>query len=465
MIIKKKIVNKEKKYSSLTLTKYRSIEIDEPNIFNGLTFINLSHCKLEILESGTFANLNSLETLFLNNNELKKIEPDCFTGCNGLTYINLSHCKLEILESGTFANLNSLVNLFLNNNELKKIEPDCFTGCNGLTYINLSHCKLEILESGTFANLNSLETLFLNNNELKKIEADCFTGCNGLTYINLSHCKLEILESGTFANLNSLETLFLNNNNLIYFNNNLQHHCNINLNGNFLNNENHPLLTPLRNHLGNIEQNLSHYEYFKTIINESNFNDLINYLANIHKDLFSKNIFIIFYIITHYLLNIDIFTSELEIKVIINKFLDNYIDSYTKKFIKHLKITNQQNTNIQIKNYFSSKFNSYIIEEEFNMVLLRMLKSLLNVYINTDFKNTFIKKISIIKNYIMTKNVSQNYKKDSNIMTKNISQNYKKNYNIIMNSNSISKKIGNRVELNMLIKSINEKFKLPNNIN
>ena len=99
------------------------------------------------------------------------------------------------------------------------------------------------------------------------------------------------------------------------------------------------------------------------------------------------------------------------------------------------------------------------------MVLLRMLKSLLNIYINTDFNNTFIKKISIIKNYIMTKNLSQNYKKDSNIMTKNISQNYKKNYNIIMNSNSISKKIGNRVELNMLIKSINEKFKLPNNIN
>ena len=299
----------------------------------------------------------------------------------------------------------------------------------------------------------------------RSIEIDEPNIFNGLTFINLSHCKLEILESGTFANLNSLVNLFLNNNNLIYFNNNLQHHCNINLNGNFLNNENHPLLTPLRNYLGNIEQNLSHYEYFKTIINESNFNDLINYLANIHKDLFSKNIFIIFYIITHYLLNINIFTSELEIKVIINKFLDNYIDSYTKKFIKHLKITNQQNTNIQIKNYFSSKFNSYIIEQEFNMVLLRMLKSLLNLYINTDFKNTFIKKISIIKNYIMTKNVSQNYKKNSNIMTKNISQNYKKNYNIIMNSNSISKKIGNRVELNMLIKSINEKFKLPNNIN
>ena len=278
---------------------------------------------------------------------------------------------------------------------------------DGLKSINLEYCNLEVLENRTFTGLKSLEIINLRfNTSLKVIEPNCFIHCNNLKSINLEYCNLEILENRTFTGLKLLEIINLRFNNLIYFYSTSLLNNNIILNQNFLDKENHELLLPLKNYLGNIQQDLSHYEYFKIIINKNNFKNLIIYLVNIDKDLFNKNIFIIFYIIVFYLLRIDIFTDKQEIKDIINKFLDSYMDSYTIKFIKKLKISKIKDTDNLIKSYFSSKFNDYIINREFNILILKMLRSLQSIYINIDLKNIISNKINIIKDYIMTKDIS-----------------------------------------------------------
>jgi uncharacterized protein YuzB (UPF0349 family) len=381
MIINKKVVNREKNKINLK-NKFISINISNPSIFNGIKIININNSNLEELKSGTFAGLESLESINLDNNvRLKIIEQNCFEGCKNLKIISLVYCALEELKSGTFAGLESLESINLNRDKnLHTIESRCFEECNKLKIINLSECNLRGL---IIKDLTSLEVINLSHNDnLSIMEPGCFKGCTNLKIINLSECNLQVLESETFEGLHKELKINLTNNNLIYIDDTSSYK---NLTYNFLNIrfpgvKNNDLLEPLiillNNSKGSEEnmKKITYYKYF--IINKSgDLNIIIDYLLNQTDKLLQKNIFIIVSILLKRLLDINIFIKNKHSNTTI-------ILSFIKHYLSRDKVNNI------IENKIENKIKN-ITKKNYNKLMFKIIKILCiyYYYFNKDIYN------------------------------------------------------------------------------
>ena len=323
-------------------------------IYCSPTDIDLSNCNLETIDIHMFTELYKLISINLSfNRNLKKIKKKSFSHLPELKYINLSHCNLEIIETNAFKNLELSILDLSNNRNLKNIK-DIFSGLY-LKNIYLSNCDLHEITSELFY-LNGLKEIDLSYNRNLKYLEDNFFLNEELGNINLSNCNLQIIKGYYRLGYQRLGYqnygrrmchINLDNNNLIYYyglNENLsfnhnyfKYHYGINenvrFNRNYFNNEEHPFLTKLRNKL-NENYNSSfytHYNYFKNLDKTDiiKINIIIDYILNLYEienNLFKKNIIIIFYIINILLTNVNIFEYDLELKTLIENFIDYFLN-------------------------------------------------------------------------------------------------------------------------------------------
>ncbi|XP_076233015.1 uncharacterized protein LOC143178333 [Calliopsis andreniformis] len=166
------------------------------NPLESLEYLDMSYCNLGYVGNNTFAHMTSLKKLILSGN------------------------KLHTLEEGLFANLMRLESLELNNCDLKiPIDPKVFgdrTSTN-IIELKLSGNPLEVPEDGPLLpkQLSNIEILDLSNCNLSHLNENIFSRTRNLTQLNLSGNNISGTENLLcLRKLRSLEHLDLSNNNL-----------------------------------------------------------------------------------------------------------------------------------------------------------------------------------------------------------------------------------------------------------
>ncbi|KAL3977460.1 biotinidase [Sarotherodon galilaeus] len=220
--------------------------------------LDLSHNKLQVLDSTLFSKLQHLKEIKLNHNGLEEI-PDLGPYASNITVLILANNKitaiseaqlrpflaLETLDlsnnnvveikSGSFPAL-PLKNLFLNNNRLSSLEPGCFTNLSStlqvlrlnrnrlpnigpkiftlphLQHLELSRNRVRRVDGLTFQHLPSLRSLKMQRNGLNRLMDGCFWGLGDMEVLQLDYNNLTEVSKGWLYGLKSLQQLHLSHN-------------------------------------------------------------------------------------------------------------------------------------------------------------------------------------------------------------------------------------------------------------
>ncbi|XP_003703969.2 uncharacterized protein LOC100882777 [Megachile rotundata] len=166
------------------------------NPLESLEYLDMSYCNLGYVGNYTFSHMTFLKKLILSGN------------------------KLHTLEEGLFANLTRLESLELNNCDLKTpIDPKVFGDrtSTDIIELKLSGNPLEVPESGSLLpeQFSNLETLDLSNCGLLHLNENLFTSAKNLTQLNLSGNNISRVENlACLKKLRALQHLDISNNNL-----------------------------------------------------------------------------------------------------------------------------------------------------------------------------------------------------------------------------------------------------------
>ncbi len=192
----------------------RSLQPDDFSGLTALTYLFLNNNELSSLPTGVFSDLSALDRLFLASNELSSLPAGVFTGLTSLELLSLDNNELRELPDDVFSGLTALQDLYLSDNELVSLTAGAFSSLSSLDRLHLSENKLSSLPDDVFSDLSALRFLILTNNELSSLTAGVFTGLEALDKLYLAHNELSSLTADAFSGLSALELLYLDNNDL-----------------------------------------------------------------------------------------------------------------------------------------------------------------------------------------------------------------------------------------------------------
>lgn len=151
----------------------------EPEAFLNVKIhsIDIVHNDLGALTKGMFVNI-SVRLFFLNDNNITAVEPGTFDTIHpydrhGSIMLSLHGNLLESIKRGIFNNL-KLNTLYLQNNQIKFVEKGAFNNISGLKHLDLSNNLLETIGVGIFKNLGDSLYLKLTKNKIKFVNPKAF---------------------------------------------------------------------------------------------------------------------------------------------------------------------------------------------------------------------------------------------------------------------------------------------------
>ncbi|KAI3366899.1 hypothetical protein L3Q82_009540, partial [Scortum barcoo] len=197
---------------------------------------DLSHNKLQVLDSTLFSKLQHLSEIKLNHNEMEAI-PDLGLHASNITTLILANnriTRISVEQLGPFLALETLdlsnnniveikassfpslplKNLFLNNNRISSLETGCFTNLSSsLQVLRLNRNRLSTIPAKIFQ-LPNLQHLELSRNRVRRVEGLTFHGLHALRSLKMQRNGLSRLMDGAFWGLSNMEVLQLDYNNL-----------------------------------------------------------------------------------------------------------------------------------------------------------------------------------------------------------------------------------------------------------
>lgn len=187
--------------------------------FEGLTSLStldLSNNRLVALPENAFMHTPNLMYFRVRNNSLTVLAPGLFRGLEYLVELDLSHNELksEWLTESSFQELIRLVVLNLSHNKITQLDPQVFRDMYIVQELRLSHNQLTTLPASSFSPCVNLHTLDLSYNEIRAIHKKAFDGVDVLSFLALDNNKISEIDKAAFSNLKSLEDLNINGNRL-----------------------------------------------------------------------------------------------------------------------------------------------------------------------------------------------------------------------------------------------------------
>ncbi|KAL7872080.1 hypothetical protein SRHO_G00070630 [Serrasalmus rhombeus] len=176
--------------------------------------IKMGENLLQELPADILTSLPKIESVNLDRNSIKSINPQAFSGASRLMLLNLYGNQLTTLPTKGFKDLLNLRFLMLGHNQISTVKPDMFTGMRNLSDLDLPMNSLTMLLPNAFKPLIALKVLDLALNHIQRISPKAFVGLEELLFLNLDNNSLKSLQAGTFMPLSSLEMLVLDNNRL-----------------------------------------------------------------------------------------------------------------------------------------------------------------------------------------------------------------------------------------------------------
>lgn len=181
---------------------------------SSLSSLNIARLQLGgQLPSSTFALLNGtvLKQLLMSDNKINQLPSRAFASLRRLEQIDLKGCKIQTIANDTFAGLDTLTNLNLENNFLNKVPTNLPSTLN-ILYLNRN--QIVALGENAFVNLVSLKNLYLDSNKISEVNKLAFNGLVRLQKLHLVSNSISSLAAELFAPFGQLISLDLSNNNL-----------------------------------------------------------------------------------------------------------------------------------------------------------------------------------------------------------------------------------------------------------
>ncbi|XP_054272068.1 leucine-rich repeats and immunoglobulin-like domains protein 3 [Macrosteles quadrilineatus] len=181
-----------------------------------LLILNMNHNRVNALHSKAFEGLDTLEILTLYENKITNIESDAFKGLDKkLKRLNLGGNKLTSVPQEAFSILDTLKKLELQENSITSITEGDFEGLHNLDSLGLAHNHLREVPARVFSHLTQLNSLELDGNQITHIDVDAFVGLEeNLQYLRLGDNNLHEIPSDALRRLHRLRHLDLRANNI-----------------------------------------------------------------------------------------------------------------------------------------------------------------------------------------------------------------------------------------------------------
>lgn len=181
--------------TSLTIMTSGISSLEGIQDFTSLTYLNVAHNQLTILNIN---NLTNLEYLDCSYNQIQNLS---INGLPNLSYVN---CSSNNLTSFQLTNLNSINELYCSTNLLTTLD------LSGLTSLTVLNCDSNSLTDLNVDGLNNLEILLCSVNNLTSLEI------SSLTSLYVLSCCYNNLTNLNVSGLNNLHQLYLFYNNLSF---------------------------------------------------------------------------------------------------------------------------------------------------------------------------------------------------------------------------------------------------------
>uniref|UniRef100_A0A3B3SM65 Toll like receptor 8 n=1 Tax=Paramormyrops kingsleyae TaxID=1676925 RepID=A0A3B3SM65_9TELE len=170
-----------------------------------LKILNLSSNNIFTLTSKKMIS-NSLQELRFQDNSLNKMWKDrdnsyfeIFKHLVNLTKLDLSYNKIDKIPLGVYENLpQTIIELNLRHNALKTFEWDKLIWFKNLTILDLSYNHLTHVSGNISAITNTLCILRLNNNKISQLYGGFLRNARSLQQLYLGHNKLTVINQSTF---------------------------------------------------------------------------------------------------------------------------------------------------------------------------------------------------------------------------------------------------------------------------
>jgi hypothetical protein len=121
------------------------------------------------VEDDAFSGLAALQFMDLGSQrgQLRAISPETFRGMPDLRWLWLEGNEISRLQSNMFRNNLALEYLHLPSNNIRNVPWDAFAGLSKLTVLNLAHNAITHMEWGHFHAMPDLHTVLLGNSPLR----------------------------------------------------------------------------------------------------------------------------------------------------------------------------------------------------------------------------------------------------------------------------------------------------------
>jgi Leucine-rich repeat (LRR) protein len=204
--------------SWFSLIKYLTnleILILSQNKFHSILFNIKSLKHLDISSNGLeelqFDHENSLEKVYLQNNQLNSLQLKFVFLLKNLRELNLDFNRLTFLPEKIFQLNSNLIYLSLQGNDLNYLTNQTFFGLKNLIQLNLARNNLQSIDQ-PFEDLNSLKILNLDRNFQINLSKNIFQGlAKSLIELSLQNCNLTMLNN-SFSLFTNLQRIKLSSN-------------------------------------------------------------------------------------------------------------------------------------------------------------------------------------------------------------------------------------------------------------
>ncbi|XP_053414184.1 leucine-rich repeat-containing protein 24 isoform X1 [Nycticebus coucang] len=162
------------------------LRVVPPGIPPGTQTLFLQDNDIARIEPGALAPLAALHRLYLHNNSLRALEPGAFRAQRRLLELALTGNRLRGLHGGVFAGLAQLRILYLAGNQLVRLLDFTFLHLPRLQELHLQENSIELLEDQALAGLSSLALLDLSRNQLGTISQEALKPLASLQVLHLT---------------------------------------------------------------------------------------------------------------------------------------------------------------------------------------------------------------------------------------------------------------------------------------
>ncbi|KAK5646779.1 hypothetical protein RI129_005243 [Pyrocoelia pectoralis] len=204
----------------LTHNRLQNINSTTLRSLTALYELRMSQNLVQEIKTDLFNNLPLLKFLYLDNNELEIVESHSINSLPSLIIIKMNKNKLKHIPDFAFHNLPMLQVLELQENQLEGIADSGFSLVTHLLMLNLSYNHLTSLENAGLKNLRSLEMLDISNNRLSRITNENFEKMEWLVELRLDNNNICHVQGTPFNEMPRLRILSLKNNKMTTFSEN-----------------------------------------------------------------------------------------------------------------------------------------------------------------------------------------------------------------------------------------------------